>query len=297
MRSMTGFGTATFDSPTCNLEIEARSVNNRHLKVVVRGSDPYPTLESEIEKRVRAVIRRGSVTIHVRAIRPGRSASTRIDPTILREHLDTLRRVCTEAGELELLPQLASGLLSVPGIIGESQQPTHNPEEWTHFQATLDNALAQLNQSRGAEGETIARELLSLHETILGELDVVNSRIPMIVSDYRTRLHGRIEAVLAQAGVTIEESHLIREVALYADRTDVAEELSRLRAHLDQFAELCRHPSADEPQGRRLEFVVQEIGREVNTLGSKVSDATASRHVIAIKATLETIRELILNVD
>lgn len=297
MRSMTGFGAATLDRSAVHLHVEVRSVNNRHLKVVVRGSDPYPMLESEIEKRIRTAIRRGSVTIHVRAVRLGRIASHRINPVALCEHLAVLRQACTDAGELVLLPSLISGLWNVPGVVDETSQPTHNPEEWDAFQTTLDQALLRLGESREAEGKTIAQALLTQHESIVTELDIVKGRIPTIVGDYRNRLHARIQQVLAQASVTLDDSQLIREVALYADRTDVTEELSRLQAHLDQFAELCQQSLSDESLGRRLEFVVQEMGREVNTLGSKVSDAVASRHVISIKAALETIRELILNVE
>jgi uncharacterized protein (TIGR00255 family) len=115
------------------------------------------------------------------------------------------------------------------------------------------------------------------------------------MGEYRTRLLERIKQALADAGVTLEPDNLIREVALFADRTDVAEEVSRLTAHLDSFAELVR--AGAEGAGRRLEFGVQEMGRETNTLGSKAADVTLSRHVVEMKATLEKIRELVQNVE
>jgi uncharacterized protein (TIGR00255 family) len=115
------------------------------------------------------------------------------------------------------------------------------------------------------------------------------------MAEYRSRLLERVRQAVAEAGVTLEPDHLIREVALFADRTDVAEEMARLAAHLDSFAELVR--TGAEGAGRRLEFVVQEMGREVNTLGSKAGDVSISRHVVEMKATLEKIRELVQNVE
>ena len=119
--------------------------------------------------------------------------------------------------------------------------------------------------------------------------------MPGVLANYRERLLERVKQAVADAGVTLEPEHLVREVALFADRTDVSEETSRLAAHLDTFAELVR--TGAEGAGRRLEFVVQEVGRETNTLGSKAGDVTVSRHVVEMKATLEKIRELVQNIE
>jgi uncharacterized protein (TIGR00255 family) len=154
--------------------------------------------------------------------------------------------------------------------------------------------LERLDKMRREEGQIMAAELLGHHRSVTVELEGVRGLLPAIAGDYRRRLLDRVRNALAECGVTVQPDHLIREVALYADRTDVSEEVARLSAHLDQFAELVR--KGDEA-GRKLEFVIQEMGREANTLGSKVGDVGVSRHVIEIKATLEKIRELVQNVE
>jgi uncharacterized protein (TIGR00255 family) len=159
---------------------------------------------------------------------------------------------------------------------------------------TLTAALQRLDAMRREEGQMMAAELLSHHRIVTEELAAVRVLLPTIASDYRRRLLDRIRVALADAGVAVQPDHLIREVALFADRMDVSEEVTRLSAHLDQFAELVR--KGDEA-GRKLEFVIQEMGREVNTLGSKAGDVSISRHVFEIKATLEKIRELVQNIE
>ena len=135
---------------------------------------------------------------------------------------------------------------------------------------------------------------LALHGTIRTELTAVRELLPAVTAAYRNRLLERVRQAVADAGVAVGADHLIREVALFAERTDVAEEVTRLAAHLDQFAELVR--KGDEA-GRKLEFVIQEMNREANTLGSKAGDVAVSRHVFEIKSTLEKIRELVQNVE
>ena len=141
----------------------------------------------------------------------------------------------------------------------------------------------------------MAAELLALHQHVREELDRVRGQLPAVAADYRQRILDRVRQAVADAGVVVSQDHVIREVAQFADRTDVSEEVTRLSAHLDQFAELVQ--KGDDSAGRKLEFVVQEMGREVNTLGSKAGDVTVSRHVFEIKAALEKVRELVQNVE
>jgi uncharacterized protein (TIGR00255 family) len=141
----------------------------------------------------------------------------------------------------------------------------------------------------------MAQELRSLASEISGHLEQIASRGPEVVSSYRDRLTERIASLIQDRGVTIEPEHLIREVAIFAERSDIAEEITRLRAHLDQFDAVLSSP--DDSPGRKLEFVVQEMGRETNTIGSKANDVDISRAVVEIKGSLEKIRELIQNVE
>jgi uncharacterized protein (TIGR00255 family) len=292
---MTGFGEARSEIEGLTVGIEVRALNNRHLKLSVRGTDPYPMFEAELEKIVRRHVKRGTITVHVRVQRIAGSTDLHLNRAALVAYLQQIRLACEEAGTPEFAAPLLSGVLVLPGVAPEPGYHGTPPEgEWPTVEKTLTSALHQLDGMRRKEGQQMAAELLTHHQQVVEELAAVKALIPNIANDYRRRLLERVRNALAEAGVAIQADQLIREVALFADRTDLSEEVTRLCAHLDQFADLVR--DGDEA-GRKLEFVLQEMGREVNTLGSKAGDVSISRHVFEIKSTLERIRELVLNVE
>lgn len=293
--SMTGFGEARTQTDTLAIGIEVRAVNNRHLKVTVRGTDPYPMFEAEFEKTVRRHIRRGTITIQLRVDRQNHAANLTLNATALAAYLRQIRAACESVGTPEFVAPLLAGVLALPGVAPETRYGGTPPDdEWPLVESTLETALGKLGSMRQGEGRAMATELFALHGTISAELAAVRGLLPRVMADYRERILERVRQAVADAGVSVQPDHLIREVALFADRTDVAEEVTRLSAHLNQFAELVR--KGDEA-GRKLEFVLQEMGREANTLGSKAGDVTISRHVFEIKAALEKLRELVQNVE
>jgi uncharacterized protein (TIGR00255 family) len=292
---MTGFGEARTQTESLAAGVEVRAVNNRHLKVTVRGTEPYPMFEAELEKVVRRHVRRGTVTIHVRVERQPRASDLALNAAALTAYLRQVRAACEVAGTPEFAAPLLAGVLNLPGVAPESRSPGSPPEdEWPVVEQTLEAALRKLDAMRREEGKAMAAELLALHGTVTSELAAVRELLPAVTADYRTRLLERIRQAVTEAGVAIHADHLIREVALFADRTDVSEEVIRLSAHLEQFAVIVRR---GEEAGRKLEFVLQEMGRETNTLGSKAGDVSVSRHVFEIKTSLEKIRELVQNVE
>lgn len=294
--SMTGFGEARIQTDTLAASIEVRSVNNRHLKVTVRGSEPYPMLEAELEKVVRRHVRRGTLLVHVRVQRQGTSPDLMLNRAALAGYLKQIREACEEAGTPGFVTPLLAGALALPGVAPESTRSGAPPDdEWPLVERTLDAALTKLDGMRRDEGRAMAAELLELHTAIGAELAAVRQHLPAVMHDYRQRILDRVRQAIGEAGVSVEPQHLIREVALYADRTDVAEEMTRLTSHLEQFEEIVK--KGEEGAGRKLEFVIQEMGREANTMGSKAGDVTISRHVVEMKAALEKIRELVLNVE
>ena len=293
---MTGFGEARSQTNGRSVAIEVRAVNNRYLKVTVRGSDPYPMFEAELEKVIRRHVRRGTLLVHVRVERPDQSRGLRLNTEALKAYLQQIRGVCTELGQPEYAAPLLAGVLDLPGVAPEPAHFGAPPEdEWPQVERTLDDALRRLDAMRKEEGRAMAKELLHHHRHIKDQLELIRQHLPAVTSDYRQRLADRVRQAMGDAGATLEPEHLIREVALYADRSEVAEEAIRLSAHLDSFETIVR--TEDDGPGRKLEFVVQEMGRETNTLGSKAGDVTISRHVVEIKATLEKIRELVQNVE
>jgi uncharacterized protein YicC (UPF0701 family) len=292
---MTGFGESRTEIEGLSVGIEVRALNNRHLKLTVRGTEPYPMFEAELEKVVRRHVRRGTITVHVRVQRTARTTDLALNGAVLTSYLQQIRLACEDAGTPEFIAPLLSGALALPGVAPEPGYFGTPPEdEWPTVERTLDAALQKLNTMRREEGQSMAAELLGHHRNVSAAVEAVRGILPTITGDYRRRLLDRVRVVLAEAGVSVQPDHLIREVALFADRMDVSEEVTRLSAHLEQFAELVRK---GEESGRKLEFVIQEMGREANTLGSKAADVNISRHVFEIKATLEKIRELVLNVE
>lgn len=294
--SMTGFGEARYVSDSLTLAVEVRTLNNRHLKVSVRGSEPYPMFEPELEKIVRRFVHRGSVVVQIRRQVASNEQNFRIDPVALRSYLTQLSGVCESIGNPQLANLLASQVLNLPGVVPTDVQDTSlsDAEKETAF-TTLEQALQKVQQMRREDGQAMAKELRLYRQTISEELSKIRDHLPCVVENFRQRIHDRIGQVLKEANITLEPDHLIREIALFADRSDVAEEVTRLASHLDQFETILQ--ADGEPPGRKLEFVAQEMGRETNTIGSKAGDTTISRHVVEIKATLEKIRELLQNVE
>lgn len=294
---MTGFGEARHGVEGLTLSVEVRTVNNRYLKVSVRGSEPYPMLEPDLEKLVRKVIRRGTVTIHVRCDRQGRAGDFVLNAVALRSYLDQVRAACDQVGWQVPVSALLGQVLALPGVAPEPGGVSGRPpdDEMAAVEKTLESALGRLQAMRQREGRAMADELLGHRQTIADHLTRIRDLIPTVVENYRQRLRDRVGQALAEHNVSVRPEDLIREVAVFAERSDVAEEVMRLGSHLDQFEAVVR--TEDDGPGRKLEFLVQEMGRETNTIGSKAGDVAVSRHVVEIKATLEKVRELVQNVE
>jgi len=287
--SMTGFGEARLQDDRWSVGVEVRTVNNRHLKMSAKISEPYGALEPELERLVRETVRRGTVQILLRVERPRRSDDYRLNTVALGSYRDQLSALA--GGQ----PVDFAALLALPGVVEERKPDANDPhEDWPTLSQVVSTALAKLQGARAEEGRVMAEELLALGRSVGGHLDRVEARGPEVVSAYQKRLTERVQGLLQGHGVVIEPKDLIREVAILAERADISEEIVRLRAHLTQYVEVIREP---ESAGRKLEFVVQEMGRETNTIGSKANDVEISRSVVEIKGLLEKIRELIQNVE
>lgn len=286
---MTGFGEARLQDDRWSVGVEVRTVNNRHLKMSAKISEPYGALEPELERLVRETVRRGTVQLLLRVERPRRSDDYRLNTVALASYRDQLNAL--ELGA----PVNMAALLVLPGVVEERRVDSADPhEDWPALAAVVGEALGKLQAARAEEGRVMAEELLALGRSVGTHLDRIEARGPEVVSAYQKRLTERVQGLLQGQPITIEPKDLIREVAILAERADVSEEIVRLRAHLAQYAEVIREP---ESAGRKLEFVVQEMGRETNTIGSKANDVEISRAVVEIKGLLEKIRELIQNVE
>ncbi len=288
---MTGFGEARQADDRISAHAEIRAVNNRHFKLNAKISDPYSLLEADVERLVRESVRRGTIQVSLRVDKPRRAEDYRLNLIALGSYRSQLASLSGKAGDHV---DVAS-LLGLPGVVESRRESDNDPrEDWPLLGAVVSQALAQFQASRAEEGRAMAAELRSLAALVESTLETVEARGPQVVVQYQQRLRDRIAHLVAEYGITIEAKDLIREVAILAERADVAEEITRLRAHLAQFVEVL---DESESGGRKLEFIVQEMGRETNTIGSKANDVEISRSVFVMKGALEKIRELIQNVE
>lgn len=287
---MTGFGEARIQDDRWSVNVEVRTVNNRHLKMTAKVTEPYGSLEPELERLVRETVRRGTVSLHIRVERPKRGEDYRINSVALISYRDQILSLQGLASAVEL-----SSLLSLPGVIEERRLSTEDPrDDWPALAAVVSEALGKLQKARAEEGRAMSDELIALAKQVTVQLQKIAGRGPEVVSTYQKRLVERVQILVQGQGVTVEPKDLIREVAILAERADISEELVRLRAHLVHYVNVLHEP---ESAGRKLEFVVQEMGRETNTIGSKANDVEISHSVVEIKGLLEKIRELIQNVE
>ncbi len=293
MLSMTGFGEFRVQDERWNVLVEIRSVNNRHLKLVAKISEPYASLEAELERLVREKLRRGTIYLSLR-IHPNLVSDTyRLNLEALRAYRKQLTTLCEEWSTPP--PEDWAQLLGLPGVVQDPAYETVNlSEDWPELAKVVNQALERLGESRAREGQAMAAELSGYSKQIRLEVDRIRERLPLMVVEYADRLHDRVQSILEKHDIVLNSTDLIRELAIFSERSNVAEEITRLVAHLDQFDEIL---TSSQSEGRKLEFVVQEMGREINTLGAKSLDVAVSRYCVEVKSTLEKIRELILNVE
>jgi len=187
-----------------------------------------------------------------------------------------------------------ASLLNLPGVIEEVAPKFEHEEVGPLAERALEAALKNLNDMRSIEGQAMGRDMLENIETIKAQLACIVQRVPQVISDYTVRIHERVTKLLESLGTSVDTGDVAREVALFAERSDISEETVRLQSHLQQF---CETIDAAEAAGRRLEFVSQEMFRETNTIGSKANDAEISKSVIEIKAAIERIREMVQNLE
>lgn len=291
--SMTGFGEAHHQENGLAVTVEVRAINSRYFKLSVKSGDGHGGLESEIEGLVRKHIRRGTVQVNLWVERPRTPDDYRIDVAVLDSYRKQLEEVHSRWHVVESVS--LEQLLQLPGVVNESSGKNGDlQEEWPLISRVLEESLVNLDKMRRSEGTAMKADLRMNTQTISNELEAIASRAPSVVDAYRDRLHERVTKTLEKYNVSLEPGDLIREVSLFTERSDISEEIVRMRSHLEQFDSTLE---LDESTGRKLEFLTQEMFRETNTIGSKSNDVEISRHVIEVKAAIERIREMIQNVE
>lgn len=291
--SMTGFGESHCHENGLAVSVEVRTINSRYFKLAVHASEGYAALEPHIEEAVRSAIRRGTIQVTLRVERLHTAEDYRLNVDVLecyRNQLEKLIRQWDLKEDISL-----KSLLPLPGVVNEDSSIIHDAEaDWPVIARALETALEHLARMRAEEGRAMTVDLAANCRLVAASLEQVESRSPRAVEDYRARLHEKIQKILEKHSVLLDPSDLIKEISLFADRSDISEEIVRLRSHVDQFQATMELP---ESSGRKLEFLTQEMVREANTIGSKANDVEITRHVIEIKTAIERIREMIQNIE
>ncbi len=293
IRSMTGFGDSSLQVDGAHYAIEIRSLNSKWFKSLIRLPEELQSLEGEIEIQLAHRLNRGSIVLTVKYSDCSANAAAQLNKQAIQCYLDQLLEVeglGHDAARIDL-----AALLALPGVIVPDTGQELLQQARKVIAQLIDDACDKLLTMRAREGEVLYRELHEYRQTIAGHLDVVMERVPAMVEMYQQRLQERMENLLEESGAKAREEDLLREVAIFAERSDIAEEVTRLQGHLEQFSEMI---DADhgEPTGRTLDFLAQEMLREANTIGSKCMDVEISRRIVEIKGAIDRIKEQVQNV-
>lgn len=290
-QSMTGFGSGRATEGGEDISVEVKSVNHKFCEVKVRLPRELQSLEPVVVRQIKARLNRGAVDLSVkRASRSTTGTVPVVDVALVKEYRRAFRELANAAGLSDDIR--LRDLMQQPGVLRLEEPAVDLIASAAALAAAIDQALDALSKMRAQEGTAIETDLVARLTEVESRVVRLKLLAPQAVTDHHQRLVERI-AELAK-GVTVDPQRLAQEVALFAERTDVAEELTRLTSHLVQFKSLL---AGKEPAGRQLDFLVQEMHREVNTTGSKSQHPEISNHVVALKAELERIREQVQNVE
>ena len=288
---MTGYGRGETDYSGIKFSVELNSVNRKQSDIVVNLPRDLAELEPRVRQTINESISRGRTNVGITYHDgPGVTRRLALDGELARSYHEAMRALQKELnapGEITI-----SAILQAPGVLRIPEETLKADEAWPAIERALRSALAELIKMREREGKHLAKDLIHRLKAMRKRLKEIRALHPDVVKRYRAALLGRIQK--AGLPVATDDERLIKEVSFFADRSDISEELTRIESHLAQFA---HHLRRNEPVGRTLEFITQEIFRELNTLGAKANDATISQHVVACKAELEKIREQIQNLE
>ncbi len=295
IRSMTGFGRAAFEVDGVPYEVEIRTVNHRHLDVRARLPRSLAESEMQIKSRVQETLKRGKVDAMV-AMAAGVTSppSLEIDLDAAGQLVDAAREL-TDAHGLEGGLRVAE-LLALPGVARFVEREIDPENLAAAVVEAVDEALAQVDAMRLREGKNLEREIRQSLEAVAALVESVGVRAGGVVEAVRDKLKRRMEKLEVETGL-LDEARLHQEIVIAADRLDITEELVRMRSHIEQFVGVLYGSGAGIAVGRQLDFLLQEMGRETNTIGSKANDADIAHQVVDLKTELERIREQVQNIE
>jgi len=291
--SMTGFGKAHVAKEGLTVTVEIKSVNHRYLALNCRVPEGYGEYGPRIEAMIRGRARRGSIFYNLQITREDNRGKFHVDKDLARYYIDEI--VSLEQDSKGRLAIDGAGVLALPGVIAEAASADNDSAEViAAVNEATAKALDEMVAMRAGEGGRLAEELKRIIRSIGDFIGRIEQGCVTLVDEYIKRLTARVSALLADSEVRISEADLAREIAIYADRSDISEEIVRVRSHIEQFRETL---NSEEPAGRRLEFLIQEMFREANTMGSKSISPDLSQLILALKSEVEKAKEQVLNLE
>ena len=291
LKSMTGYGRVKVENDLREITVELRSVNHRYLDLNIKGPRIYGYLEDLVSKQAQAAIARGKVDIFV-SVRAKEGADIKVTPNmaVIQGYVDALKKVSETYGLSDEVTALS--LLRLPDAMEQNKEEADADQLKGEVSAVLAQALEEYNAMREKEGGRLVEDVVYRAGLIAKSVDFVEQRSPNCVEENRTRIAARMTEILD--GSELAQQRILQEAALYADKVNVTEEIVRLRSHLSQLDTMLKSPVAI---GRKLDFLVQEMNRETNTIGSKANDFQIAKTVVDMKAEIEKIREQIQNLE
>ncbi len=291
MNSMTGFGRAELRTEKIHVQVELASVNSRYLETIFRMPRVLAGFESQIKELLTEKISRGKVTITVNMEEsPVSAIESMIDPEVAEayyNHLCNLKKRLNIHGDVTM-----EHLLANPQMLGAVNQGLEDDDLWPNLKKLIETALAEMIKMRQSEGRNLKKDMTERLKHVTDMVRHIEKLAPENVATYRERLEKRVKEI--GNGVEIDPQRLAEEVTVYADRSDVTEECIRLKSHVKMFRETLKdHAEA----GKRLNFILQEMGRESNTIGSKSLSSETARHAIELKEEIEKLREQVQNIE
>lgn len=291
--SMTGFGDAAAERAGSHYLVEIKSLNNRYFKPTIRLPDAVSSLEAEIESVLRKRVGRGSVVFTLRMKAAGADSPAQINVEMLRSYIAQL-------GQAGFVVSEVDRLLLLPGVLVSADDlPDDTTELDRHRGIILDltqKAADKLLDMRRREGQALLGDLMLHTRRIVEHLEGVRARAGGVVEQYYDRLTARVAELMARAELKVAQQDLLKEVAVFAERSDISEELHRLAHHVQQFEDAIKSEDG-EHVGRKLDFIAQEMLREANTIGSKANDAEIAGHIVEIKGAIDRLKEQVQNVE
>lgn len=293
IKSMTGFGRAEHSDGKRNIMVEIRTVNHRYMDIGIRMPRRYSFAEERIRNAVKETAKRGKidVAIIIESITEG-DVNIRLNEMVARQYLDNLKALKSSfdlTGEITL-----QFLATLPDVMKAIPDVEEEEAVCAVLEAAVRQAALKLDSMRAIEGKKLAEDLLQRGENIRGLVREVEARSPLVAAAYVEKMRERIKELIG-GGVIISEERILAEAAIFADKSSITEELVRLDSHISQFRSIIE--KSTQPEGKKLDFLVQEMNREANTIGSKANDIDITRQVLEMKSEIEKIREQVQNIE